>query len=232
MFLETEVTMNSARDELVSKLWFGSDPFLQFPVKAYAVDHQGWNSHHPYLDRAIEEVRPRTVIEIGVWKGASVITMAESLRRHSLDGVIVAIDTWLGSEEHWDAPEFRADLSYEVGYPKLYHKFVANLFDRNVQDLVVPLPLDSINAFHVIKKLNIRPELIHIDAGHDFRSATSDLEAWWPILPAGGVLIGDDYLSDGSHWPEVKRAFDTYFSSQKDVTFEAEGGKCYVTKTK
>ena len=121
-------------------------------------------------------------------------------------------------------------LRVRDGYPELYHTFVSNVIDAGLQDFVVPLPMDSINALHLIKSRNIVPDVIHIDAGHDYQSATSDLENWWPLLKSSGLLIGDDYYTDGIHWQDVRRAFDDFFLRNKCASFESRDGKCLVRK--
>ena len=220
----------SVRARILDVLSSGLDPFENFPVDDYPADLQGWHSQHGYLRKALEERRPKIIIEVGVWKGASVVTFGQNVKRLGLDAVIIAIDTWLGSAEHYTIKKLRADLNFQNGYPQLFHTFAANICRAGLQDVVIPLPLDSINAFHVLKKYNIRPDVIHIDAGHDLRSVTNDLEAWWPHLQPGGILIGDDYLADGSNWVEVKQAFDTFFAVNTPVSFESMNSKCYVRK--
>ncbi len=220
--------MPSAKSEMIDRIWYGKDPFAG-GAKA-PVDHHGWNSHHLYLTRAIETVRPRVVVEVGVWKGGSVMTMAEAMKVNQIDGAVIAIDTWLGSSEHWTDRVFHEGMNYTDGYPRLFHVFAANVLDRDLQDYVVPLPLDSVNAFHVLKTLGIKPDVLHIDAGHDFESATADLRAWWPFLAPGGVLVGDDYFADGSLWPEVRDAFDAFFGRNNADVFESGDAKCFIRK--
>ena len=90
-----------ARLSVIDKLWYGRDPFLNFPGSAYTVDKRGWNSAHRYLSEAIEDIKPKLVIEVGVWKGGSSMTMARKMRDLHLDSVVISVDTWLGSSEHW-----------------------------------------------------------------------------------------------------------------------------------
>jgi hypothetical protein len=223
----------STRQRILDQLFFGRDPLKDFPAGRFPTDLQGWHSQHPYLMRAIDEVRPRIVVEVGVWKGASVVTMAKEMQRLKLDAVVIAIDTWLGSSEHYLWEKFLPDLDFEFGYPRLYHKFAANICNEGLQDYVVPLPLDSINGFQLLKARGLRPDVLHIDAGHDYQSVMGDLKAWWPQLNAGGVLIGDDYfksfLGQGK-WPEVRQAFDAFFAATPHTRFESGDGKCYVGK--
>lgn len=222
----------TARREILDRLFFGRDPLKDFPA-GRPTDLQGWHSQHPYLARAIAERKPRIVVEVGVWKGASVVTMAKEIKRLGLDAAVIAIDTWLGSSEHYLWEKFAPDLDFEFGYPRLYHKFAANIVNEGLADVVVPLPLDSINAFQLLKEKAIRPDVLHIDAGHDYHSVMADLRAWWPQLQPGGVLIGDDYFKNFlgmGKWPEVHQAFDEFLAATPHRGFEHGDGKCYVVK--
>ena len=224
----------SVRQTILDRLFFGRDPLKDFPHTDFATDLQGWHSQHPYLVRAMREAHPKIVVEVGVWKGASVVTMAKELQRLQQDAVVIAIDTWLGSSEHYLWEKFIPDLDFAFGYPRLYHKFAANICNEGLQNYVVPLPLDSINAFQLLKAKDIRPDVLHIDAGHDYLSVMADLKAWWPQLAPGGVLIGDDYfkkpLVGAGKWPEVRQAFDEFFAAHPHSKFESGDGKCYVEK--
>lgn len=219
----------TVRDELIESLWFGRDPFVDFPASEHPVDHQGWNSDHPYLGQAIREARPRIVVEVGVWKGGSVLTMAAEAKAQNVDCAIVAVDTWLGSADHWHE-EGHAAMRMEHGRSQLFHTFMANVLDRALQDYVVPLPIDSLNALQLLRSRGLRPDVVHIDAGHDYRSATSDITHWWEILADGGLLIGDDYFTDRDLWPEVRRAFDDFVARTPHGGFVHETGKCMLRK--
>lgn len=219
---------NSSRRRVAFALWQGGDPFQNFPADLYQVDTQGWNSDHPYLGEAIAEIRPACIVEIGVWKGGSTITMAKKLRDIGQDGVVIAVDTWLGSSEHWMDKELSKHLCINDGYPNLFYKFMANIVDVKLQNYVVPLPLDSMNAAKLLSLHGIIPEIIHIDAGHDYRSVFSDLESWWPMLRPGGILIGDDYIPEGG-WVEVRAAFDEFFG-RLALPIVNSAGKCLIRK--
>jgi predicted O-methyltransferase YrrM len=199
------------KQQLVEQIWAGKDPFATFPAKAYPVDIQGWNSHHRFLIESIEELRPSLVVEIGVWKGGSVITMGNTLKDLGLDSAVIAVDTWLGAWDHWLNPGFFEDLGFESGYPKLFHRFMANIIHVGLTDYVVPLPLDSGNAVEVLKAKSLRPGLIHLDGAHDYESVSRDLKVWWAQLAPGGILVADDYTLDG-RWPEVRAAVDEFFA--------------------
>ena len=218
-------------DTIRLKLWRGVDPFGSFPDGLIQVDTQGWNSQHQYLAEAIEELRPSVVVEIGVWKGGSTLFMASKLRELKLGGVVISVDTWLGSWDHWLNDRWFQELSFDHGYPKLFYKFAANVINHALQDFVVPFPADSRTAGNVLAHLNISADIIHIDAGHDYEAVQSDLAQWWKVLRPGGILICDDYFDDGSNtWPGVKAAVDEFVEKHSHSRFEAKAGKCRMIK--
>jgi predicted O-methyltransferase YrrM len=217
--------MTAVRDDLVAKIWDGNDPFHGAPFLPW--DGLGYpTSQHRYLGEAIESVRPRIIIEVGVWKGVSTMVMARRAQELDIDCAVIAVDTWLGSAEHMTGVNTKIGLPRLYGYPQVYFTFLSNCRHYEVQDRVVPLPLDSVNACEVLKHHSIVADVIHIDAGHDYRSVKIDLETWWPMLRPGGLLIGDDYYLGDTPWPGVRQAFDEFFG----VTVEQEAGKCRVQK--
>ena len=168
------------------------------------MDLQGWNGGHPALSEAVEAARPRIVVDLGVWKGQSVVTLAGAVRRHAPGGCVIAVDTFLGSPEHWN-PD-RADgmmdsLLMTHGWPGLYWQFLSNVVHAGVSDTVVPLPQTGENAAVILKRLRLRPGVVHVDAAHEYEAVLRDARAWWALLEPGGILLGDDFA-----WPGVERA--------------------------
>ena len=92
--------MGETIKDVRARLWRGQNPFAGLPPKLYQRDEQGWQSQHPYLSIGVEQMRPRVVVEVGVWKGGSTIFMAKKMRELGLDAVVIAVDTWLGSAFH------------------------------------------------------------------------------------------------------------------------------------
>lgn len=219
-------TRSTARETVLAKLWHGSDPFVGFPADRYTPDMQGWGSSHPYLGAGVEALRPAIIVEIGVWKGGSVISMASRLKALGVDGVVIAVDTWLGAWDHWLNRRWFHDLSFEWGMPQLMRTFMCNVATEELQDYVVPLPLDSNNAAVVLRAHRLKIDMIHIDAGHDKRAVLNDLEIWWPLLRPGGLLIGDDYEA----WAGVRAAFDEFAATQQLPPIEYAENKCRLFK--
>ncbi len=229
-----DMTTNQ-KDILVEKIYRGIDPMLFFQPSASDIDFQGWQSDHPYLKDAVKLVKPQLIVEIGVWKGCSAITMAKECKRQSLDAVVVAIDTWLGSVEHWLDQRFYPSLKIKNGSPTIFETFMTNVCAASVADFVLPFRVDSLNGFQVLRKLGVLADVIHIDAGHDYDSVQKDISSWWTLLKRGGVMVVDDYMVDedgnAKKWPDVKRAVDEHVQLFKaECTFKHTRGKAWVGK--
>ncbi len=217
-------------DNVVQALWRGRSPYDGFVAGRFRPDAQGWNSDHPFLADTLRRVRPKLVVEIGVWKGGSTIHMASVLRDSGIDGVVLAVDTWLGSWEHWQQDEWFPSLLCQNGYPSMYYTFLANVAAAGVEGHVLPLPQDSANASFVALYRGLRPQVVHIDAGHDYEAVMADLQRWWKLLVPGGVLIADDYDPEGKVWPTVRDAVDDFLRETPHSDFEAVPYKARFTK--
>lgn len=198
------------RQDLLAALWHGRDPFADPPAQLRPLDLQGWRSHHPFLEQAVDEFRPGVIVEIGTWKGASALHFARMLADRGIPGTVIAVDTWLGAVDHWADETLFAELATEHGFPSLYRTFLANVLHEGQAERILPLPLDSVNAAELLRLRGVRADVIHLDAGHEEASVAADLRAWWPVLRPGGLLIADDYDRLGGRFPGVTRAVDQF----------------------
>lgn len=218
------------RQEILDALWHGRDPFAHPPADLRPLDLQGWRSHHPFLDEAVAEWRPRVVVEVGAWKGASALHMAGAMAARAIPGTVIAVDTWLGAVDHWADAGLFAELATEHGYPSLYRTFLGNVLREGLADRVVPLPLDSVNAAELMRLRGVSADVIHLDAGHAEASVAADLAAWWPVLRPGGLFVADDYDALGGRFPGVQRAVDAFCAAQTVAGPWAWRGKCKFVK--
>ncbi|MDB5382227.1 MAG: hypothetical protein JWO26_1859 [Rhodospirillales bacterium] len=161
---------------------------------------QGWNGDHPALRRFAGAPGSRVIIDVGVWKGQSTIAMAASLREAGVDGCVIAVDTFLGSPEHWGDEGL---FTTRHGMPDIYETFLANVAAADLQNFVVPTPQTASSAAAILRRLGITASLVHIDGDHAHGSVLQDARDYWPILEPGGHLVGDDYHPN---WPGVVRA--------------------------
>jgi hypothetical protein len=192
-----------------------------------AEDRQGWNSQHSAFEEIIRTIRPDIVIDVGVWKGASTILLADLLRQHGVSGAVIAVDTFLGNVEHWDRTSgFSGLMPFRFGRPLLYDQFLSNVVRAGAHDRIVPLPQTTTIAAMLLAKIGVQAGLIHVDASHDYQDVLNDARLYWDILAPGGFLIGDDYNED---WPDVMEAADA-FAAEKNVPLMNSPPKWIVRK--
>ncbi len=203
------------------------DAFASYEHDPSRIDRQGWNSRHGFFETAIQSTQPRLIIELGVWKGMSCLHMANLMEREGIDGQILAIDTWLGSSNHLSVAGRRSELKPVDGYPSVYRTFLANVFDAGHSGRIVPLPMDGTSAAFALKRLDVKAEVIHIDASHEYEAALADFRNYWPLLGEQGILIVDDYGS----WPGVTRAA-CEFAAEVDRPLFGSMAKAMIPKAK
>jgi predicted O-methyltransferase YrrM len=193
---------------LLMKVLYGVDIWEGFSPVRTTPSAEGWNGNHPSLKR-LASTAGKTVIDVGVWKGQSTITMAQAMKRARIDGCVIAVDTFLGSAEHW-----KRELNLFTrahGMPDIFQTFMSNVCKAGVQDYVIPMPQTSVTAALILQQLEIKAAVVHIDAAHEYEEVLRDAEEYWKILEPGGYLIGDDYHET---WPGVVRAAGEFSARQ------------------
>ena len=205
----------------VRALLHDGDPYADPPFR-YPPDMQGWDSEHAIFGETIAELRPRLIVELGSWKGASAIHMARLARELNLATEIVCIDTWLGNWQHWSRATgvgSRADMRIVNGMPRLYYQFLSNVIAAGMQDLITPLPLTAVAGAKLFEHLKLAPDMVYLDGDHEYESAVADLRLWMKRLAPAGVLVGDDY-----NWPGVRRAVNE-LAAEGGLIFRLSGNK-------
>lgn len=214
----------------ILRLLHGKNIYEGFDLAAWPPDFRGWGADHPLLGEALETVRPSLVVEVGSWKGASAMRLAQGMKSLGLDGTIVCVDTWLGGVEHFlgreQGQDFFASLSPLHGYPRLYWQFLANVVHGGHQDVIVPLPQTSFNAARILAAFGLRPQFVYIDASHEFVEISFDLRFYWDLLADDGVLVGDDFHPQ---WPGVVNAVRS-FAAEKGLALHVDGQKYVLHK--
>jgi hypothetical protein len=186
----------------------GLDVYKGFDFGRYPCDLKGWGGDSPAFAELVAEVRPSLIIEVGTWKGASAISMADAADHSGLGTKILCVDTWLGALEfrmdRHDAERFQA-LECCHGYPQVYYRFLANVCHRGHQGRIIPFPLDSASAALWLMSHGSKAGLIYIDGSHEEEAVYQDLLDYRELLAPGGRMFGDDW-----DWAGVRAAVSTF----------------------
>lgn len=187
--------------------------FEDFEYNQSDLDMQGWGGNHPIFAELIQKKLPKMICDVGVWKGQSTINMAECLKNNAQQGLVFAVDTFLGSPEMWyHNGDWKRSLKLIHGFPSFYYTFLANVFHHDVADFVVPVPATTYSAYLMFVHSDMKFDLIHIDAEHEYLAVKNDIENYWNLLNHDGAMICDDYSAD---WPGVVQAVDEFVQVHK-----------------
>lgn len=161
-----------------------------------------------------DEVKPRQVAEIGVFRGAFAQMMLDSCS--TIDRYYL-IDPWRHLDD-WDKPANADDDLFEQFYAEAMARTEAHAGKR------VPLRGKTTEVIDQIPDGSL--DLAYVDGDHTLRGITVDLVRAWPKVVAGGYLCGDDFTR--SMWqhrdefePTLVFPFAVYFA-------EAVGAPIYA----
>lgn len=179
-----------------------SEPYRS--IETLPFDNHGWFCNEKQLGPVLDQKSPKVVIEIGSWLGSSTRFIASRIPKN---GIVYAVDTWKGSPAesiHLQDPRL----------PYLYQLFLSNIKHANLTEKIIPIRMESTEASIA---LNVKADLIYLDASHDTDSVIDDIMNWHPHLNKGGLLCGDDWT-----WESVKAAV-IHCSGVLNKKFNAEG---------
>ncbi|XP_004308283.1 PREDICTED: uncharacterized protein LOC101310269 [Fragaria vesca subsp. vesca] len=185
------------RQTLLDLVFNSTSPFVNFPpphvkslLRAKRVKGLGLNG--AVFEHLIEEVKPRTIIEVGTFLGASAIHMVDLTRKLGLQTQILCVDdfrAWPGFRDRFK------DIKMINGDVLLMYQFMQNIVSANATESVLPIPFSTGSVLDKLCEWGIFGDLIEVDAGYDFNSAWSDINRAYRILKPGGVLFGHDYFT-------------------------------------
>ena len=166
--------------DLVSKHpWPETKPDLPF-------NSSGWfpDCNQRVLAQHLSE-KTKLVIELGSWVGLSTRWILD----RAPNATVMAIDHWQGNPATAEQPLI----------PILYESFISNCWVY--KDRLIPIRATTIEGIRMAKVRGLVPDLVYIDAGHDYESVQTDIKE---SISFGCHLVGDDFNPNA--WPGVVRA--------------------------
>lgn len=158
---------------------------------------------------AIKSKKPRIIMEVGVFRGATSIHMAKLLDETPgcEDSFILSMDTWLldlrfqwgGAMSTHTAEVAKAGQQGKYfrqselgGSSLMYWTFLGNVMRKKASHRIIPMRTASQNGALALVSHQIRPELIYLDASHANPDVAIDMENFYNLLKPGGIIFFDD----------------------------------------
>ena len=160
--------------------------------------NSAWLGHLLFARWLVRALRPACLVELGVFNGASFLTLCHSAEGLGIGARCIGIDTWMGDVH----AGFYTEAVYRrlSGYVRRHHRANARLLRMTFDRATARIADESI-------------DLLHIDGLHFYEAVKHDFETWLPKMSKRGVILFHDICETengfGVHrlWAEISAAY-------------------------
>lgn len=157
-----------------------------------------------------------THIEVGTWLGRSLCLFAELAQEKKLNIKIYGIDNFLGEVNAADQQEIVKNCGGSI-----YYKFLQNMKEAGVRDLIIPYQLTSEQAVELFDDNSI--DTLFLDSEHLYDHVKREINNWWPKVTSCMGYMG---LHDYYEGTQVKQAVDEWAKENNKTVYVC--GTCAV----
>jgi len=208
------------------------DGCVGFCIKVNKFNNYVWNLVQPYtwlsperinnniqcVNEVLKNKIPGDIIEIGVCKGGSIMSMLMTLNANGEKRHVRLYDTFEGM-----TPATEHDV-------QLYNEAHYNIVVKHIPDIACDVSLDTVKTN--VGKISYWSDYIHYHVGDimkttefpkaiallrldtDFYDSTKfELDNFYPFVSSGGIIIIDDY----GHWRGARKATDEFLADKPDI---------------
>jgi len=145
-------------------------------------DVEGWCDFRDLYAAIARKLQDGDVfVEVGSWKGQSIIYLAQRLQDQEKSVKLYAVDTFKGDAD--------------TGILEVIKEFDHNVQAAGCSYNVITVAIPSVMAATGFDDLSLAG--VFIDAAHDYDSVLADLKAWAPKVKEGGIIAGHDIDAEG-----------------------------------
>ena len=138
-------------------------------------NHQtAWAGHILYIYNQLPIWKPKTVVELGVYYGHSLATMAESCEDHKLNTKLYGVDHFKGDDH---SGQFGSDIE----------SIATNCLSKYPDVTLIKKTFNE-----ALKDWKGDIDLLHIDGRHYYEDIKEDFTNWSKFVPIGGHIILHD----------------------------------------
>jgi predicted O-methyltransferase YrrM len=184
-----------------------------------AVDLQGWHAENHIFDDLVEETKPKVIIEVGSWKGASAAHLAAASEKYG--SKIYCVDPWLlvlGDEKGDDGGRDH------LGTPTVYNQFIRNFVGTEAAKRIYPIRNTGFATAQIFAGKGFRADLIYIDGSHEYQEAYLDVCSYDRLLSPAGIMFGDDINIRGTFAALIR------YSTESNQLLDSVDGQFWVLR--
>jgi len=162
---------------------------------------EGWCSPQKslLLYSLVRSHKPKTIVEIGIYGGRSIVPMAAALKDNG-GGHVYGIETWSGAA----ATTYRTNLGNDfwwmnIDFPGLKRAFLELVLKFDLHDTIKIVEASSDRCGGLFDQI----DMVHIDGSHSTWAAAQDVINYVSKVPPGGIIVYDDL-----DWPSTAAGLD------------------------
>ena len=153
---------------------FISSPGFDMP---HYLAPSAWVEHIPFAFELTSKLKPRLIVELGVFNGVSYFAFCQAVRSTKLNTVCYGIDNWHGDDH---TSFYNEDVFQKVNsYNKATYADFSHLLRSDFSDSLQNFRDNSI-------------DLLHIDGLHTYEAVKNDFETWLPKLSDSSIVLFHD----------------------------------------
>lgn len=165
------------------------------------IDGSSWITHTPFAFFLVSMLRPKTIVELGVFSGQSYTAFCQAVKTLSLQTRCYGVDTWEGDDH--------------IGsYDDSVYDELSKYNQREYSEFSSLMRMTFNEALSHFKNGSI--DLLHIDGCHTYEDARNDFQLWLPKMSARGVMIfHDTFIRDLDFgvwklWEEISGKYPSF----------------------
>ncbi|KUK77790.1 MAG: hypothetical protein XD93_0081 [candidate division WS6 bacterium 34_10] len=165
-----------------------------------------WGGHCFFAYDLVTNYKPKTIVELGTYKGYSFFSFAQAVKDHKLDTQLHCIDTWQGDKHAG---------FYDEG---LYKGFI-HIYKKYYKDVDVDIHRETFDgALKDFKDNSV--DLLHIDGLHTYEAVKHDFKSWLPKVKKDGIIILHDVCEIRDDFGVYKLWKELQAKYKNTLTFE------------
>ena len=178
------------------------------------------------LASIIRETHTKSSLDIGVYRGRSLLPQALAHRRYT-GGIAYGVDPWTKADAAQnDNAALKPSLDRFIDstdFDAIYREVDERRTAASLQNHCMLLRRTSADAAQEFLNSGLKFGLIHIDGNHDTAAVLRDVVDFAPLLERGGVLVMDDVS-----WASVQPACDKLASTMRKVFQRIDAANDYA----